>query len=75
LNGKVERSHGTDEQEFYSRQKFKDLEDMRGKLSAREKHYNLEGSHMALNGETPVERLKAKLSTESHRDDVSRKAD
>lgn len=75
LNGKVERSHRTDEQEFYSRQKFKDLEDMKGKLSVWEKHYNLERSHMALSGATPVERLKAKLSTESCRNNVSRRTD
>jgi len=75
LNGKVERSHRTDEQEFYSRQKFRDVEDMQEKLSAWEKHYNLERPHMALNGETPGERLKAKLSTESRRNNVSRRTD
>jgi transposase InsO family protein len=72
LNGKVERSHRTDEQEFYSKHQFQDLEDMKKKLLAWEKHYNLERGHMALNGETPVERLKTKLSTKLQGDNVAR---
>lgn len=63
LNGKVERSHRTDEQEFYSRQTFNDSEDLKAKLVGWEKHYNTERPHMALGGQTPAEVLDAKLST------------
>ena len=65
LNGKVERSHRTDEQEFYSKQNFTDEEDLKTKLAGWEKHYNQERGHMALDGQTPAEALSAKLSTDS----------
>lgn len=65
LNGKVERSHRTDEQEFYSKQNFTDEEDLKKKLAGWEKHYNQERAHMALDGQTPAEALSAKLSTDS----------
>ena len=64
LNGKVERSHRTDEQEFYSRQKFIDQEDLKVKLAGWERHYNQERLHMALGGQTPAEVLSAKMSTD-----------
>jgi transposase InsO family protein len=64
LNGKVERSHRTDEHEFYSRQEFADEDDLRAKLASWEKHYNQERYHMALGGQTPVEALTSKLSTD-----------
>lgn len=67
LNGKVERSHRTDEQEFYSKQNFTDEEDLKKKLAGWEKHYNQERGHMALDGQTPAEALSAKLSTDSAR--------
>lgn len=63
LNGKVERSHRTDEQEFYSKEKFLDEEDLKGKLVIWENHYNQERGHMALGGQTPAEVLIEKLST------------
>lgn len=44
---------------------------MKTKLLAWEKHYNLERVHMALNGETPVERLKTKLASGLCRKNVS----
>lgn len=75
LNGKVERSHRTDEEEFYSRQRFEDIQDLKVKLSEWEKHYNLERAHMGLNGQTPVERLQAKLSTDHPRINVAKKTD
>ena len=75
LNGKVERSHRTDEQEFYSRQKFQDLPELKKKLSEWEKHYNLERAHMALDGQTPVERLRAKMSTELGKIVIAKKTD
>ncbi|MDD5627778.1 MAG: IS481 family transposase [Elusimicrobia bacterium] len=64
LNGKVERSHRTDEQEFYSRQTFSDESDLIQKLASWEKHYNQDRVHMALGGKTPEEVLSEKLSTE-----------
>ena len=64
LNGKVERSHRTDEQEFYSRQNFSDEDDLKSKLAIWEKHYNQERFHMALGGQTPAEVLSSKLSTD-----------
>jgi transposase InsO family protein len=71
LNGKVERSHRTDEREFYSKQKFSDAEDLDKKLSAWQKEYNEERIHMALQGKTPAEVLKAKLSTDPGKKNVS----
>lgn len=75
LNGKVERSHRTDEQEFYAKTKFQDFQELQNKLSEWEKHYNLERAHMALNGQTPVERLKEKLSTEHEKIGIAKKTD
>jgi len=65
LNGKVERSHRTDEQEFYSKATFTNEEDLKTKLANWEMHYNQERGHMALGGQTPAEVLSAKLSTDS----------
>lgn len=65
LNGKVERSHRTDVQEFYSKEQFSDIEDMRQKLSQWEHRYNKERAHMALGGQTPAEKLQTKLLTDS----------
>lgn len=75
LNGKVERSHRTDEQEFYSRQKFTDHEDLKAKLADWEKHYNQERGHMALGGQTPSEVLRAKLSTDPQEEKGALKSD
>lgn len=75
LNGKVERSHRTDEQEFYGKTKFQDFQELQKKLSEWEKHYNLERMHMALKGQTPGERLKEKLSTEPGKISIARKTD
>ena len=55
-NGKVERSHRTDQEMFYDRLKFKTILDL--KLAIRqwnEQYNNLE--HCALNGLTPNEAL------------------
>jgi transposase InsO family protein len=71
LNGKVERSHRTDEQEFYTKQKFLDEEDLAKKLSSWQREYNEERFHMSLQGKTPAETLNAKLSTERQDKDVS----
>lgn len=56
-NGKVERSHRSDQETFYERNKFKTLEDLKTKLKIwNEAYNNLE--HCALNGKTPNEMLK-----------------
>jgi len=75
LNGKVERSHRTDEQEFYSKQHFTDIEDLAGKLAEWEKHYNYNRAHMALDGQTPAERLRSKLSTDLTLRHVAKRTD
>lgn len=55
-NGKVERSHRTDQEMFYDRNKFKTLNDLESKIKIWNKEYNnLE--HCGLNGKTPNEML------------------
>jgi len=62
LNGKVERSHGTDQQEFYQLINFTDDIDICKKLEEWEKFYNCHRPHSALKGKIPFEVLKEKLS-------------
>ena len=53
-NGKVERSHRTDQEQFYDRVGFKSAKDLQKKLRAwNEEYNNLE--HCGLNGKTPNE--------------------
>lgn len=55
-NGKVERSHRTDQEMFYDRRKFKTLKDLKIKIKSwNEEYNNLE--HCGLNGKTPNEML------------------
>lgn len=55
-NGKVERSHRTDQEMFYDRNKFKTLKDLKTKIKIWNDEYNnLE--HCGLNGKTPNEML------------------
>lgn len=55
-NGKVERSHRTDQEMFYERNKFKTLKDLERKIKIwNEEYNNLE--HCGLNGKTPNEML------------------
>ena len=56
-NGKVERSHRTDEQEFYRRTTFRSRNDLRCQLKQWEAEYNCRRPHLALRGQTPDERL------------------
>lgn len=55
-NGKVERSHRTDQEMFYERNKFKTLADLKTKIKSWNVEYNnLE--HCGLDGKTPNEML------------------
>ena len=56
-NGKVERSHRSDQETFYDRNDFKTLKDLEIKMRVwNEEYNNLE--HCGLNGKTPNEMLK-----------------
>lgn len=62
-NGKVERSHRSDQEIFYDRNKFKTLKDLERKLRIWNNYYNnLE--HCGLNGKTPNEMLQLLLIKE-----------
>jgi transposase InsO family protein len=61
LNGKVERSHLTDQTEFYQLVEYVDDIDILKKLQEWETFYNIHRPNSALNGKTPYEVLKEKL--------------
>jgi transposase InsO family protein len=61
LNGKVERSHRSDEQEFYQLLTYKDDVDLEAKLAEWERFYNFSRPHGAFNGKTPYEALRERL--------------
>ena len=63
LNGKVERSHRTDDLEFYQLLSYTDDIDLGEKLKVWEDYYNFDRPHGSLNGKSPYEVLKDKLST------------
>jgi len=67
LNGKVERSHRVDDQEFYQLLDKDGITDdihlFNTKLRAWEDYYNNHRPHGALDGQTPYERLIAKMRT------------
>ena len=56
-NGKVERSHRTDQEKFYEENEFKSFEDLKQKMKIWNKKYN-NTKHCGLNGKTPNEMLK-----------------
>lgn len=60
-NGKVERSHRTDEEEFYRINRFVSIQHCIKLLGQWEKEYNGIRPHMALGGKTPQEYLTEKL--------------
>jgi transposase InsO family protein len=61
-NGKVERSHRVDNEEFWNRRQFVSHEEAAIALSDWQDAYNHQRFSMALGGQTPVERLAAKLT-------------
>ena len=62
LNGKVERSHRTDKEEFYQLLSYTDDVDLNEKLEEWQNFYNYHRPHSALSGKTPYERLREKLN-------------
>jgi transposase InsO family protein len=58
LNGKVERSHLTDEREFYQLLTFTDDVDLNKKIEQWEQFYNFDRPHGSLDGKTPYEVLR-----------------
>jgi hypothetical protein len=74
LNGKVERSHRSDQEEFYQLLTYKDDVDLKKKLQEWERYYNYNRLHGAFQGKTPYEVLKALLQSTSKcltRSDIS----
>jgi transposase InsO family protein len=67
LNGKVERSHRVDEQEFYQLLDKDGIGDdihlFNDKLREWEDYYNYHRLHGALDGQTPYERLPARKAS------------
>ena len=61
LNGKVERSHRTDKDEFYQLLSYRDDADLENKLAAWEQFYNYDWPHGAHRGRTPYEALREKM--------------
>lgn len=61
LNGKVERSHRTDEYEFYQLLTYKDDVDLNEKLQEWENFYNLHRPHRSHKGKSPYEVLSEKM--------------
>jgi transposase InsO family protein len=61
-NGKVERSHRIDDEEFWQRHSFNSFDEAAAALESWERRYNHERFSMALRGHTPDEVLAAKLS-------------
>lgn len=66
LNGKVERSHLTDQQEFYQLLEYTDDIDISQKLQEWENFYNYHRPSAALKGKTPYEILKEKLTARAN---------
>lgn len=62
-NGKVERSHRIDQEEFWARHGFATIDEAEGPLGAWEHTYNHKRFSLALAGLTPFEKLQAKQGT------------
>ena len=61
LNGKVERSHRTDQTEFYQLLTYTDDVDLYKKLEAWENFYNYDRPHISLDGKAPYEVMRSLL--------------
>jgi transposase InsO family protein len=61
LNGKIERSHRTDGEEFYQLLTYTGDVDLNLKLEAWENFYNYDRPHISLDGKTPYEVMKSLL--------------
>lgn len=61
LNGKVERSHRTDKDDFYQLLTYTDDVDLNKKLAEWEQFYNYDRPHTAFKGKTPYETLRSML--------------
>ena len=62
LNGKVERSHRTDKQEFYQLIEYKSDVDKSKKIKEWEDFYNFNRTHKAHGRLTPYEIFRAKMN-------------
>ena len=62
LNGKVERSHRTDNQEFYQLVEYKSDVDLSKKIKVWEDFYSFNRPHKAHGGLTPYEIFRAKMN-------------
>ena len=62
LNGKVERSHRTDQTEFYQLLIYTDVVDLNSKLEAWENFYNYDRPHISLDGKTPYQVMRSLLT-------------
>ena len=61
MNGKVERSHRSDQEEFYQLLTYTDDVDLNKKLATWEEFYNFNRPHGAHKRKTPYEALRAML--------------
>jgi transposase len=64
-NGKVERSHRVDEEEFWGCHDFATGDEAEEPLRAWERTYNYDRFSLALHGKTPMEKLQARLAVSS----------
>ena len=62
LNGKVERSHRTDQTEFYQLLAYTDDLDLNLKLEVWESFYNYDRSHLSYAGQTLYEAMRSPLN-------------
>jgi transposase InsO family protein len=69
LNGKVERSHRTDNQEFYQLLSYTDDVDLNKKLTEWENFYNFHRPHGAFDGKTPYEALNSLIKKPTEKSD------
>lgn len=60
-NGKVERSHRTDQTEFYQLLEYTDAFDLNAKLEVWESFYNYDRLHISFEGQTPYEVMRSLL--------------